>query len=410
MPTAPRRGSGPRAGSRGAARGSPSPAAGPFHALPSRRALAMHGTLFRCSTRAGFSRRDVGGTLATAAICVLLAAVVCGAGPSSHALGSSPSRGGTWQLVAAMGFAALAALFGRGLPLCMAPNMPRRGFRRLAEHCATCSCLRIRSMHRPNYHAPHSCRILMLLLLSYYCFDLAEGSSEPPPPSPWPPGEICDCRCYGGTNPRVSAQDWGTAGVTDTYYAGCAYGCYNCRCTFGCTSEVGCYPWGSGSCGVRRDCCSGATWPIAPPPPSSSPSSLPPSQALPLLHPPSLPPLPAATTFSFTGSYQTYVVPPYVGNLRIDAYGASGGNGYNTWQATATGGLGGHIAANVSVTPGTTLYVLCGGAGANRDTDGSCGPYLLLLVGTMAAGIAKIIIMDKAMVHLVVVALMYEPI
>lgn len=62
-------------------------------------------------------------------------------------------------------------------------------------------------------------------------------------------------------------------------------------------------------------------------------------------------------TFNFTGSVQTFVVPPCVNTVTINCLGAQG-------AITATnGGLGGRGQADVPVTPGETLYVYVGGQG-----------------------------------------------
>jgi Glycine rich protein len=76
----------------------------------------------------------------------------------------------------------------------------------------------------------------------------------------------------------------------------------------------------------------------------------------------------ASLTFSFTGSYQVYVVPQNVSCVRIDAYGASGGNGYNSGQL-GRGGLGGYVSTIIEVTPFQNLFLLVGGNGASRDTN-----------------------------------------
>ena len=72
---------------------------------------------------------------------------------------------------------------------------------------------------------------------------------------------------------------------------------------------------------------------------------------------------------------QTYVVPPFVSLVRIDAYGASGGTGYNSGQWGA-GGRGGRITALINVSAGQMLYILVGGAGASRNSDYSISTNL----------------------------------
>lgn len=64
-------------------------------------------------------------------------------------------------------------------------------------------------------------------------------------------------------------------------------------------------------------------------------------------------------TFGFTGARQTFVVPAAVTSVRAVAVGAPGGS-----ARFAAGGHGALMAADVSVTPGETLYVEVGGPGA----------------------------------------------
>ena len=65
------------------------------------------------------------------------------------------------------------------------------------------------------------------------------------------------------------------------------------------------------------------------------------------------------TTFDFTGTEQTYVVPPGVGALRIVAVGAAGGGG----GGGVPGGLGAFVSADVVVRPGESLSVTVGERG-----------------------------------------------
>lgn len=77
----------------------------------------------------------------------------------------------------------------------------------------------------------------------------------------------------------------------------------------------------------------------------------------------------AETTFSYTGSLQTYVVPEGITSLDVDMAGGSGGGGSNTVPG---GGRGGHrLQATISVSPGQTLYIAVGGGGIGRF---SCYP------------------------------------
>lgn len=58
-------------------------------------------------------------------------------------------------------------------------------------------------------------------------------------------------------------------------------------------------------------------------------------------------------TFNYTGAVQTYVVPPCVTQVVVNASGAQGGG--------PNGGMGGNAVATIPVTPGNTLYVYVGG-------------------------------------------------
>ncbi len=69
--------------------------------------------------------------------------------------------------------------------------------------------------------------------------------------------------------------------------------------------------------------------------------------------------LPTGTSFSFTGSDQTYVVPSNVCAVTIYVAGSEGGTDYNG----GIGGVGGVGSATVPVTPGSTLSVVVGSLG-----------------------------------------------
>ena len=66
----------------------------------------------------------------------------------------------------------------------------------------------------------------------------------------------------------------------------------------------------------------------------------------------------ATTTFNYTGTQQTFFVPPGVTTVHIEAQGAAGWSG-----PTNSGGLGGTASGDLTVTPGETLYVYVGGQG-----------------------------------------------
>ncbi len=80
------------------------------------------------------------------------------------------------------------------------------------------------------------------------------------------------------------------------------------------------------------------------------------------------------TTFSFTGSVDTYTVPDGVTQVAVETWGAQGGTCSGT---DTTGGLGGHVRATVTVVAGEVLNVRVGGSGGqlsggfNGGGDGS---------------------------------------
>ena len=72
-----------------------------------------------------------------------------------------------------------------------------------------------------------------------------------------------------------------------------------------------------------------------------------------------------STTFSYTGSAQTYTVPDDIQYLLVEAYGAEGGS-----NACYSGGKGGYIKTIITVAPGDTLYVLVGGTSSSNFGGG----------------------------------------
>lgn len=77
------------------------------------------------------------------------------------------------------------------------------------------------------------------------------------------------------------------------------------------------------------------------------------------------------TTFNYTGSQQTYVVPVGVTSARIEAYGAAGGNGVYT----NTPGYGGKASAIFTTTPGETLYIYVGNQGGSGGVNVGAGGW-----------------------------------
>ncbi len=75
-------------------------------------------------------------------------------------------------------------------------------------------------------------------------------------------------------------------------------------------------------------------------------------------------------SFNYTGTPQTFVVPPGVTSLNIKAFGAQGGNGSSSIAAsgfTGLGGLGGSAEGNLAVVPGSTITIFVGGKGADGN-------------------------------------------
>lgn len=67
-----------------------------------------------------------------------------------------------------------------------------------------------------------------------------------------------------------------------------------------------------------------------------------------------------STTFSYTGTLQTWTVPTGISSVVVDAKGASGGASY-----FSVGGCGGRVQCTLAVTPGQVLNIYVGGMGAD---------------------------------------------
>jgi trimeric autotransporter adhesin len=77
-----------------------------------------------------------------------------------------------------------------------------------------------------------------------------------------------------------------------------------------------------------------------------------------------------STTFSYTGSVQTYTVPSGIVSLALDVRGAQGGN----FSGHGNGGLGGRVVCTLAVTSGQVLQVYVGQqAGVSTCGSGSAG-------------------------------------
>ena len=82
------------------------------------------------------------------------------------------------------------------------------------------------------------------------------------------------------------------------------------------------------------------------------------------------------TTFNYTGSMQTYVVPAGVTSIDVDMIGASGGwDDYGGLQVNHIPGDGGRVQTTLTVVPGTTLNLYVAGIGNNASagTGGNGG-------------------------------------
>ena len=76
------------------------------------------------------------------------------------------------------------------------------------------------------------------------------------------------------------------------------------------------------------------------------------------------------TSFTYTGSMQTYTVPAGFSSLTIDMAGAQGG----TYPSFGVGGLGGRVQATLAVTLGEVLYIYVGQVGTNGACCGGTIP------------------------------------
>ena len=75
------------------------------------------------------------------------------------------------------------------------------------------------------------------------------------------------------------------------------------------------------------------------------------------------------TTFSYTGSIQTFVVPIGADSITVMAWGGGGSGGGSDSYGGAAGGGGAYITSTIPVTPGQTLSVIVGGGAL---IGGSC--------------------------------------
>jgi len=84
--------------------------------------------------------------------------------------------------------------------------------------------------------------------------------------------------------------------------------------------------------------------------------------------------VPGSKTFNYIGSQQTFIVPGYAANsVKIEVWGAQGGQGTSNGSSCDIGGKGGYAYGTLKVTPGETLYVYVGGKGNAGNSGGYNG-------------------------------------
>jgi hypothetical protein len=81
-------------------------------------------------------------------------------------------------------------------------------------------------------------------------------------------------------------------------------------------------------------------------------------------------PMSGTLTFDFTGTIQTFVVPPCISTITIDTFGAQGGS---TSQSPAIGGNGARATGDFAVTSGAMLAILVGEQGESATFIGGGG-------------------------------------
>lgn len=77
-----------------------------------------------------------------------------------------------------------------------------------------------------------------------------------------------------------------------------------------------------------------------------------------------------SVSFGYTGTTESWVVPPGVTSVTLEVWGAEGAQPIDRLPTNGDGGLGGYASGTLSVTPGQVLYINVGGQGG---TDGSGG-------------------------------------
>ncbi|HQQ93502.1 MAG TPA: T9SS type A sorting domain-containing protein [Bacteroidia bacterium] len=78
-------------------------------------------------------------------------------------------------------------------------------------------------------------------------------------------------------------------------------------------------------------------------------------------------------TFNYTGSMQTFTVPNCVSLINFDIRGGQGANAQDKLTSNSTGGLGGRVVGDLTVTPGQVINLFIGGSGNTNGNGGFNG-------------------------------------
>jgi PKD repeat protein len=109
------------------------------------------------------------------------------------------------------------------------------------------------------------------------------------------------------------------------------------------------------------------------------------------------------TTFSYTGTSQTYTLPQGVSSLQLTVEGAQG----EGMPGCGNGGFGGRVKSTISVNPGQTLYMNVGGQGSNSNggyNGGGNGASCTQIIGGGGGGASDIRINGNSLSNRVIVA------
>jgi len=73
----------------------------------------------------------------------------------------------------------------------------------------------------------------------------------------------------------------------------------------------------------------------------------------------------STSTFSYTGGWQSFVVPANITKVKAFVWGAGGGGAFDSWAYGWGGGSGGFASATINVTQGQQMFIACGQAGTS---------------------------------------------